>query len=118
MVSEVVDSNELSAFVASTLKAIAAGVREAKSDTSVSTHSYENSFEIPDSVAFDIAVTAGRVDAVGGGFKIQIASMIGGQASAKRTEEDRTVSRIAFSVPWKRRSTLGGPLPMPKTGIV
>lgn len=115
--SDIVDSNELSAFVASTLKAIAAGVREAKSDTSVSTKDYESSFDIPDSVAFDIAVTAGRVDAVGGGFKIQIATMIGGQASAKRTEEDRTVSRIAFSVPWKGKSTFTGPLPILNVGI-
>ena len=116
--NEKIDSDELSAFIASTLRAIASGI-QAAGDTSIqSSAHYTSSFKIPESIAFDIAVTAGRSDTVGGGLKIQIASAFGAQLAKKSSTEDHTVSRIAFSVPWNGSDTRTGPLPVSTKAIV
>ncbi|WP_043152685.1 trypco2 family protein [Sphingobium sp. Ant17] len=95
MTTPPVDNDELAAFVASTLRAISIGVRTAQPDV-LSTDEYgETAFDLPDKVAFDIAVTAKRNEEIGGGLKVQVFS-IGGKAA----NEDQTVSRITFEVPW------------------
>jgi hypothetical protein len=103
------NSDELSAFVASTLKAIAAGISEAQATQITSAHGTGISgYTAPKEVEFDIAVSAKTTGASGGGLKVAVFG-IGANAEAKLGSENSTVSRIKFSVPMNFKST--GPAP-------
>jgi hypothetical protein len=99
-----VDNDELSAFVSSTLRAIAAGVDEAARLSKEDKEKGFSTFEMPNKVAFDVAVTARKSGEKGGGVKIEIFK-IGGGLEGKRTEGHETVSRIQFEVGWKYTHT-------------
>ena len=60
----------------------------------------EFAFSAPDSVAFDVAVTAKHAGSARGGFKIQVFS-IGANAGGDVSSEASTVSRIQFTIPTK-----------------
>ena len=99
------NSEELSAFVASTLKAIAAGISEAQGIQISSAHRTGFSgYTAPKEVAFDIAVAAKTTGASGAGLKVAVFG-IGANAEGKLGSENSTVSRIKFSVPMNFKST-------------
>ncbi len=94
------DGDELRQFVASTLKAVVAGLVDAKADSSgPSAHgSGDYAFGPPREVAFDIAVTARRSGVKGGGLKLEVFS-VGANAKVDSSKENSTVSRISFVIP-------------------
>ncbi|QPQ55541.1 hypothetical protein IC614_02760 [Allosphingosinicella flava] len=94
--SSSVDSDELAAFIASTLRAISVGVKQAHRDVAEPQRDGHATFQMPHKVLFDVAVAAKKVDELGGGLKVQVFS-----ASGKRASEDQTVSRISFEIPWR-----------------
>ena len=98
------DNDELTAFVSSTLRAIAAGVEEAARLSRADKEKGFSTFEMPESVAFDVAVTARKSGEKGGGVKIEIFK-IGGGMEGKRSEGLETASRIQFQVGWKYTHT-------------
>jgi hypothetical protein len=102
--AEPMNNDELSAFVSSTLRAIAAGVDEAAQMSRANKERGFSSFEMPDKVAFDVAVTARKSGEKSGGVKIEILRM-GGGIEGKRSEGHETVSRIQFEVGWKYTHT-------------
>lgn len=104
----VVESNELQAFVTSTLVAIMKGIADAQDDARVkSAHGTgEFAFSAPDKVGFDVAVTAKHSGSARGGFKIQVFS-IGANAGGDVSSEASTVSRIQFEVPTKFKRDRG-----------
>jgi hypothetical protein len=97
-----VESNELQAFVTSTLTAIMRGISDAQSDARVRSAfgTGEFAFSAPENVGFDVAVTAKHSGSARGGFKIQVFS-IGANAGGDISSEASTVSRIQFNVPTK-----------------
>ena len=101
--SELVNNDELAAFVTSTLRAITRGIEEADGQVRKQKMSGYATFSMPNKVSFDIAVTAKRGDEVGGGLKVQVFSI-----GAKASSEDQTISRISFEVPWHFTSTTTG----------
>lgn len=105
----VVDNDELTAFVASTLKAISAGIEEASRLSLQEARSGHNTFEMPDKIAFDVAVTAKRSAESDKGLKVEVFS-VGGGVSGKSTSHSETVSRITFEVPWRYTRTADMPL--------
>ncbi|WNO52626.1 hypothetical protein [Stakelama saccharophila] len=96
-----IDSDELTAFVASTLKAIAAGVEDASDQTSVEMNDFVFGFDMPEAVSFDLAVSATRNIAKGGGLKVHVASLIAGEGKLSSEQKAEEISRIAFDVKWK-----------------
>jgi hypothetical protein len=102
--SALMNNDELSAFVSSTLRAIAAGVDDAAQTSRTNTEKGFSTFEMPDKVAFDVAVTARKSGEKGGGVKIEI-YRLGGGVDAKRSEGQETASRIQFEVGWKYTHT-------------
>ena len=96
-----IDSDELTAFVAATLKAIAAGVEEAADQSSVQNNGFVYSFDMPEKVTFDIAVTAKRNLAGRGGLSVQIASIFSGESRVSHERGSEEISRIAFDVKWR-----------------
>ena len=101
VVSDPINNEELAAFVTSTLNAIAAGVGAATSDT--------HDFDLPNKIAFEVAVKATKNSEVGGGFKIQVFS-----AEGKKASHDEAVSKITFEVSTASKN-LRGPLPQRKS---
>lgn len=91
---------ELSVFVASTLRAITTGLVNAKGDASgPSAHGTGlYSYGPPREVSFDIAVTARRASSKEGGLKLEVFS-VGANGSLDATRENSTVSRISFTIP-------------------
>ena len=85
MSENIIDNDELSAFVTSTLNGIAAGVESATSET--------RQFTVPGRVEFDVAVTATKTSELGGGLKLQVFNAAGKQGSL-----GETVSRVKFEV--------------------
>ena len=102
--SQTMDNDELSAFVSSTLRAIAAGVDEAANLARQDKEKGHSTFEMPSEVAFDVAVTARQSGEKGRGVKIEIFKICGG-LEGKQTEGHETVSRIQFKVGWKYTHT-------------
>ena len=97
-----VGDNELQVFITSTLTAIMSGIADAQPNARVSSAfgTGEFAFSAPDSVAFDVAVTAKHAGSARGGFKIQVFS-IGANAGGDVSSEASTVSRIQFTIPTK-----------------
>ena len=110
--SETVDNEELAAFVTATLTAIATGVETASNSATRQTRNGHSTFEMPNKVSFDIAVTAKRTTQGGGGLKVQVFS-VGGGVDGRHASESETVSRISFEVPWHHKST--APINVPRT---
>ncbi|MFB0613489.1 trypco2 family protein [Aurantiacibacter poecillastricola] len=106
--SENADSGELSAFVESTLRAIATGIANAQDLKIASAHgSGVSGFTAPRSVEFDIAVSAKKTGTSGAGLKVAVFG-IGANAGGEIAGESSTVSRIRFSVPMNFKSTGDG----------
>jgi len=97
----VIDSDELTAFISATLKAIAAGVGDAADQVAVLRDDFVYSFEMPENVSFDLAVSAKRNTSTGGGLKVQIASIISGDARVSHDDGGEEISRISFEIGWK-----------------
>ena len=85
MSKELIDNEELTDFVTSTLNGIARGVESATSETRV--------FAVPVKIEFEVAVTATKTNELGGGLKLQVFNAAGKQAS-----HGETVSRVKFEV--------------------
>ncbi|RXR29495.1 trypco2 family protein [Sphingobium fluviale] len=100
-----VGENELQLFVTSTLTAIMKGVADAQSSARASSAhgTGEFGFNPPDSVTFDVAVTAKHTGTARGGFKIQVFS-IGANAGGDTSSEASTISRIQFNIPTRYKS--------------
>lgn len=97
--AENANSDELSVFVASTLKAIAVGIADAQSVQIASAHGTGISgFSAPKAIEFDVAVSAKSTGASGGGLKVAVFG-IGANVDGKLSSESATVSRIKFTVP-------------------
>lgn len=94
------DSDELAAFVASTLRAITKGLHDAQANARIrSAHGTgEFAFSAPREVEFDVAVTAKKVGTAHGGFKVEVFS-IGANAGGEKSSESSSVSRIRFTIP-------------------
>ena len=101
------DGSELRLLVASTLEAICQGVSDVQGSTQAKTVSGKVSakFNPPDTVTFDIAVSAKRIAGVSGGLKLEIFS-VGANAKGEKNAEHSTVSRIQFSVPYTKYMVL------------
>jgi Trypsin-co-occurring domain 2 len=97
--TEKANSDELSIFVSSTLKAIASGVADAQETQISSAHGTGVfGFNAPTDVEFDVAVSAKQTGTEGGGLKVAvfgIGANVGGQVGS----ENSSISRIRFSVP-------------------
>jgi hypothetical protein len=105
VVSENTDTEELTAFVAGTLKAIAAGIEEAQGTKISSAHgSGEFGFSAPENVEFDVAVSAKTTGKAGGGMKVAVFG-IGANLGAEEGSESSSISRIRFTVPTKFKDT-------------
>ena len=94
------DANELRLFVAETLAAIMSGVNDVRATASIASPKGNGTymFKAPNSVEFDIAVTARRSGTAGGKLKLEVFSVgIGG--SGEKSSESSTVSRVKFSIP-------------------
>ena len=99
-----INNDELSSFVASTLRAIALGIGAAETEY--------HTFIVPHEVDFEVAVRATKGSEAGGGLKIQVFS-----AEGKRTSNDEQVSRITFKVrSHDKRPSL--PINYPSRGVV
>lgn len=110
------DSDELSAFITSTLCAIADGIKNAQGKQIASAHGTGVSgFTAPKEVEFDVAVSAKNTDAVGGGLKVAVFG-IGANTKADIGSENSTISRIKFSVPTNFKSSESGYSAPPTTG--
>ena len=105
MVSEKTDTDELTAFVAGTLKAIAAGIEEAQGTQISSAHQTGVfGFSAPETVEFDVAVSAKNSGKAGGGLKVAVFG-IGANLGTEEGNENSTISRIRFSIPTKFKDT-------------
>ena len=103
--SEDADTEELTAFVASTLKAIAAGIEEAQGTQISSAHrTGVFGFSAPDLIEFDVAVSAKNSGKAGGGMKVAVFG-IGANLGAEGAIENSTISRIRFSIPTNFKDT-------------
>jgi hypothetical protein len=103
------NSDELAAFIASTLLGIAEGIKAAQGTQISSAHGTGVSgFTAPTAVEFDVAVSASKSDNVGGGLKVAVFG-IGANTKADIGSESSTISRIRFSVPTNFKSTVSMP---------
>ena len=103
--AENANSDELSAFVSSTLRAIAEGIASAQGTQISSAHGTGvHGFNAPKEVEFDIAVSAKNSGAAEGGLKIAVFGISAGTGANIGTESS-TVSRIKFSVPTNYKQT-------------
>jgi len=103
--SDEADSEELSTFVASTLKAIASGIEEAQGTQISSAHKRGVfGFSAPELIEFDVAVSAKSTGKAGGGMKVAVFG-IGANLSGEQVGENSTISRIRFSIPTKFKDT-------------
>jgi len=102
------DSEELAAFVTSTLIAITKGIHDAQQEAMIrSAHGTGVfGFSAPKEVEFDVAVTAKKVGAAQGGFKVEVFS-IGAHVGGEKGSESSSVSRIKFNIPSHYKSTKG-----------
>jgi hypothetical protein len=107
---ERVDNDELAAFVAATLGALATGIASASGEHSIGSSNGRTSFGMPSLIKFDIAVTAKRTSQGGAGLKVQVFS-IGGGVDGRHAQESETTSRISFEVPWRFESNQTVPIP-------
>ena len=103
--SERTDADELTAFVAGTLKAIAAGIEESQGNQITSAHQTGVFvFSAPKTIEFDVAVSAKNSGKTGGGLKVAVFG-IGANLGTEGGSENSTISRIRFSVPTKFKDT-------------
>ncbi|KFG91195.1 hypothetical protein BV98_000954 [Sphingobium herbicidovorans NBRC 16415] len=93
-----VDSEELSAFVTSTLRAISTGITNAgvRAPKGIA-GSFK--YQMPKNVSFDVAVTVKHSNEAGAGLKVQVLGIGAGMGGSEAAEKN-TVSRVAFEVPW------------------
>jgi hypothetical protein len=97
--TEEVNSDELSIFVSSTLKAIASGVADAQKTQISSAHNTGTfGFSSPKDIEFDVAVSAKQTGTGGAGLKVAVFG-IGANAGGQLASENATISRIRFSIP-------------------
>jgi hypothetical protein len=116
VVSENPDTDELRVFVASTLKAIAAGIAEAQDTKIASAHGTGVfGFNAPKDIEFDVAVSAKLTGKAGGGMKVAVFG-IGANLGAEEGSENSTVSRIKFSVPTNFKDTTSKKLDLSEIG--
>ena len=114
--TEDANSDELAAFVASTLRAIASGIREAQSTKIASAHGTGTSgYAAPKEVEFDIAVSAKTTGSTGAGFKVAVFG-IGANVGGDAGRENSNISRIKFSVPTNFKSSVSSPAIPTTTG--
>lgn len=114
-IEQAVDNDELTAFIASALKAIAAGVNDASDASRQNSQTGFNTFSMPEKVAFDVAVSAKRVSESGGGLKVQVFS-VGANIKGSQEVASESISRITFEVPWGHTRTAPlQPSTIPKT---
>ncbi len=105
MVSKKADAEELEAFVASTLKAVAAGIGEAQGTQIESAHGTGVfGFTAPTEIEFDVAVSAKASGKVDSGMKVAVFG-IGANLGAEEGNESSTISRIRFSIPTNFKNT-------------
>jgi hypothetical protein len=109
-----VNNEELTAFVTSTLNAIAEGVEQAAELSRAHKTSGYSTFEMPETVQFDVAVSARSSGELGGGLKLKVFD-VGAEGGGKKTSSSETISRIVFEIPW--RYTRTAPMPKPSRGI-
>jgi hypothetical protein len=103
--SEGPDADELSAFVTSTLGAIAAGIEGAQGTLMKSPHGTGVSgYSAPAQVEFDIAVSAKKSGNTDAGLKVAVFG-IGANIGGGEGTESSSVSRIRFTVPTKFKTT-------------
>lgn len=99
------NSDELSAFVSSVLRAIAEGIGDSQGLKIESAHrTGVHGFNAPKEVEFDIAVSAKSTGATDGGLKIAVFG-IGANVAGSTVSENSTISRIRFSVPTSFKET-------------
>lgn len=99
------NSEELEAFVASTLKAISAGIEEAQGTQISSAHGTGVfGFSAPKEIEFDVAVSAKVSGSMDGGLKVAVFG-IGANLDAEEGSENSTISRIRFSIPTNFKDT-------------
>jgi hypothetical protein len=116
--SEEANSDELTIFVASTLKAIAAGVADAQQVQIASAHGKGVfGFSAPKDVEFDVAVSAKHTGTGGAGLKVAVFG-IGANAGGQLANENSTISRIRFSVPTNFKENAKAAPVVPSTTMV
>jgi hypothetical protein len=105
VVTNSADSDELKTFVASTLKAVAAGISDAQDVTISSAHGTGIfGFSAPELIEFDVAVSAKLSGKAGGGMKVAVFG-IGANIGAEEGTENSSISRIRFSIPTNFKNT-------------
>lgn len=105
MVSNKANTEELEAFVASTLKAIAAGIQDAQGTNISSAHGTGVfGFNAPSEIEFDVAVSAKVSGKEDGGMKVAVFG-IGANLGNEKGSESSTISRIRFSIPTNFKNT-------------
>ena len=105
-----IDNEELRAFVASTLRAIALGIVDAQAVTNQERTTGYTGYDMPSKVAFDVGVAAKRTGGSKAGFKVEVFAVgahLGGDISTER----HSSSRIMFEVPWGYHQV--GPIKLP-----
>ena len=108
-------AEELAAFVTSTLLAVAQGVQEAQGTQITSAHATGVfGFNAPNSIEFDVAVTAKKTGKAEGGIKVSVLG-VGANAGAGKSDENTSVSRIRFVIPTNFKRTT--PLAKPRRAI-
>jgi len=108
VVSADANTDELTAFVASTLKAIAAGIEEAQGTQISSAHGTGVfGFSAPKEIEFDVAVSAKLSANSGGGMKVAVFG-VGANLVAEKGNENSSISRIKFSIPTNFKSKVDG----------
>lgn len=111
------NSDELSAFVSSVLRAIAEGVADAQGVQIGSPHGTGvHGFNAPKEVEFDIAVSAKSTGSADGGLKIAVFG-IGANVGGSTVSENSTISRIRFAVPtnFRRNESMRHEIPSTAT---
>lgn len=107
--SEEANSDELAAFVTSTLIAVSRGIEAAQGAQITSAHGTGVfGFTAPAQIEFDVAVSAKQTGTAEGGLKVSVFG-IGAGAKGVSADENSTVSRIRFIVPTNFKRT--APLP-------
>ncbi len=98
------NGDELKTFVTTTLRAVFEAVAEAQAYTQLPSkrHTGASNFEHPNEVTFDVAITAKSSGGAKGGLKLEF-SAVGANVGSEKNNENSTMSRIQFKVPFLYR---------------